>query len=413
MTFTLASHFLAGSILTLVLPVALLVGIGMYWWLLLAASGPDDAAPCLPSSLPARRCSAPAAAAQSPRCERRRMRTWRCRSCTGRRRGRPGRGARRAPACRHASVVHTSVVTFMDPRCTSECPIEGRRLASVLLRLPAASRPTIVDGQRQSGGDGSRGRARDEEVGAPRRYRTLVVLGSHAAARAGLAGLRRSRCADEATSCTALSSTSRPAGNERTGYLFPFLPSFVQRDLATLARERAERRGRARAVAAGDGARGHRRRGRCRRQRRRRPGRAPPRARRTRTPPLVALVCRRGLAHRHLLAPALAALARSSPARRGPASWPARRVRGARARRRPSCSVRRTLRGEPVPCGLRGAITSTLTKPRIMSLLLVTGFCGLVAGAHGCPVPGRSAADAARPGARLRRGVCAQPPARP
>jgi hypothetical protein len=35
MTLTLAAHALAGEILTLVMPVALLVAIGAYWWLLL------------------------------------------------------------------------------------------------------------------------------------------------------------------------------------------------------------------------------------------------------------------------------------------------------------------------------------------------------------------------------------------
>lgn len=35
MTFTLASHFLTGEILTLVLPVGVLVGVGIYWWALL------------------------------------------------------------------------------------------------------------------------------------------------------------------------------------------------------------------------------------------------------------------------------------------------------------------------------------------------------------------------------------------
>jgi len=34
----------------------------------------------------------------------------------------------------------------------------------------------------------------------------------------------------------------------------------------------------------------------------------------------------------------------------------------------------------------------TLTKPRIMSLLLVTGICGMVAGAHGLPSPSTSVA---------------------
>lgn len=35
MTFIVASHVLAGEILTLVLPVALLLAVGAYWWLLL------------------------------------------------------------------------------------------------------------------------------------------------------------------------------------------------------------------------------------------------------------------------------------------------------------------------------------------------------------------------------------------
>src|SRR5262249_21428163 len=43
-----------------------------------------------------------------------------------------------------------------------------------------------------------------------------------------------------------------------------------------------------------------------------------------------------------------------------------------------------TFRGERVPWGSwRDYVT--LTKPRIMSLLLVTGFCGMIAGAHGWP----------------------------
>jgi hypothetical protein len=37
----LASHFLAGSILTLVLPVALLIAVGI-WWMLLLRRGSGD-----------------------------------------------------------------------------------------------------------------------------------------------------------------------------------------------------------------------------------------------------------------------------------------------------------------------------------------------------------------------------------
>jgi hypothetical protein len=36
----LASHFLTGEILTLVLPVGLLVAIGLYWWMLLRRRSP-------------------------------------------------------------------------------------------------------------------------------------------------------------------------------------------------------------------------------------------------------------------------------------------------------------------------------------------------------------------------------------
>jgi hypothetical protein len=36
----LASHFLAGAILTLVLPVGLLIAVGVYWWALLRRRSP-------------------------------------------------------------------------------------------------------------------------------------------------------------------------------------------------------------------------------------------------------------------------------------------------------------------------------------------------------------------------------------
>jgi hypothetical protein len=35
-----ASHFLTGAILTLVLPVGLLLAVGIYWWLLLRRRAP-------------------------------------------------------------------------------------------------------------------------------------------------------------------------------------------------------------------------------------------------------------------------------------------------------------------------------------------------------------------------------------
>ena len=35
MIHVVASHFLAGAILTLVLPLGLLIAVGLYWWTLL------------------------------------------------------------------------------------------------------------------------------------------------------------------------------------------------------------------------------------------------------------------------------------------------------------------------------------------------------------------------------------------
>jgi heme o synthase len=100
-------------------------------------------------------------------------------------------------------------------------------------------------------------------------------------------------------------------------------------------------------------------------------------------PPLAALLTAALVAHRRLLRPSVlasgtVALAAAVPGRQLHA------VLGALA----LCSVvwlcARTMHGERATrASWRDYVT--LTKPRIMSLLLVTGFCGLVAAAHGLP----------------------------
>jgi heme o synthase len=107
-------------------------------------------------------------------------------------------------------------------------------------------------------------------------------------------------------------------------------------------------------------------------------------------PPLAALLAAAVLAHRRLLEPALAAAAAVALA----AAVPARGLHAAFAAVALAavavlCAA--TLRGARAPRSpWRDYVT--LTKPRIMSLLLVTGFCGLVAGAHGLPGAGRTLA---------------------
>ena len=107
-------------------------------------------------------------------------------------------------------------------------------------------------------------------------------------------------------------------------------------------------------------------------------------------PPLAALLCAAALAHRRLLVPALAACVAAGLA----AALPVRGLHVGLAAVALAAAVvltGGTLRGErPVRASWRDYVT--LTKPRIMSLLLVTGFCGLVAGAHGLPGPGRTIA---------------------
>jgi hypothetical protein len=40
MMHVVAAHFLAGAILTLVLPLGLLIAVGLYWWTLLRRRSP-------------------------------------------------------------------------------------------------------------------------------------------------------------------------------------------------------------------------------------------------------------------------------------------------------------------------------------------------------------------------------------
>ena len=117
-------------------------------------------------------------------------------------------------------------------------------------------------------------------------------------------------------------------------------------------------------------------------------------------PPLAALLVSAWIAHRELVAPVLGAAALFTAA----AAVPGRAVHAALA----ACALAALLvvaamsmRGERVPWGTwRDYVT--LTKPRIMSLLLVTGFCGMIVGARGWP--GTTTAIAAMTGLALACG---------
>src|SRR4051794_6367366 len=100
-------------------------------------------------------------------------------------------------------------------------------------------------------------------------------------------------------------------------------------------------------------------------------------------PPLAAVVVAAWVAHRRLLAPALAATALFGLA--AAITAPGFPLAAAGVAFAATCVLAAaTLRGAPAPNGpLRDYVT--LTKPRIMSLLLLTGACGMFVGARGWP----------------------------
>jgi protoheme IX farnesyltransferase len=100
-------------------------------------------------------------------------------------------------------------------------------------------------------------------------------------------------------------------------------------------------------------------------------------------PPLVALVTAAWLVHRHLLVPALGALALFGIAALVTAPG-AHLALSAIAFAATLIATAATYRGEPAArTAFRDYVT--LTKPRIMSLLLVTGLGGMFVGAQGAP----------------------------
>jgi protoheme IX farnesyltransferase len=117
-------------------------------------------------------------------------------------------------------------------------------------------------------------------------------------------------------------------------------------------------------------------------------------------PPLAALVVTAWLSHRRLVpavlgASALFAAAAALPGRAEHATFAALALAALLV------VLVQSFRGAQVP---RGAWRDyvTLTKPRIMSLLLITGFCGMIAGARGWP--GTTTAIAAIVGLALACG---------
>jgi protoheme IX farnesyltransferase len=100
-------------------------------------------------------------------------------------------------------------------------------------------------------------------------------------------------------------------------------------------------------------------------------------------PPLAALVIAAWIAHRRLLAPSLAALALFGTAALVTGRIPHVAL-ASLAFAAALVTAAAVMRGEPVAAGPWRDYVA-LTKPRIMSLLLLTGLCGMFVGAEGVP----------------------------
>jgi cytochrome oxidase Cu insertion factor (SCO1/SenC/PrrC family) len=157
-------------------------------------------------------------------------------------------GARRAPgfALRDqtgrvvslAALRDTPVLlTFLDSQCTEQCPIDGRELAAVLRSLPAARRPALVVVSVDPVGDTRAGIARATArwgLAGPWRWHWLNGPRAQLAAVWRAYGIEVEPTSNDIVHGLALYLIDR-AGDERAGYLFPFLPGFVRSDLGRLA----------------------------------------------------------------------------------------------------------------------------------------------------------------------------------
>jgi protein SCO1 len=142
----------------------------------------------------------------------------------------------------HALRGRTVLLTFLDSQCHSSCPIVGRQLGSVLRRLQPAERPVVVVVSVDQAGDspaGIRHALAKWQLGGPWGLHWVNGSSRTQLARVWKAyGVVVQPASNDVVHSLALYLIDR-RGNERTAYLFPFLPSFVQHDLTRLARRSA------------------------------------------------------------------------------------------------------------------------------------------------------------------------------
>ena len=129
------------------------------------------------------------------------------------------------------------LLTFLDSQCKQECPIQGRQLGSILRQLPAARRPALVIVSVDPSGDtpaSIRHAMAKWGLAGPWTWHWLNGARSRLAAVWHVYGITVDPSSGDIVHSLVLYLIDRD-GYERTAYLYPFLPGFVQGDLARLA----------------------------------------------------------------------------------------------------------------------------------------------------------------------------------
>jgi cytochrome oxidase Cu insertion factor (SCO1/SenC/PrrC family) len=135
---------------------------------------------------------------------------------------------------------HTVAMVFFDSYCRQACPLEGRALAAAERALPPAQRPVLVAVSVNPRDTPASTRAAVRAWGLAATGRWYWLRGTHAQ----LARVWRAYriyvgapVHGDIAHTEALYLIDR-RGDERSAYLYPFLPHFVTHDLRALSGER-------------------------------------------------------------------------------------------------------------------------------------------------------------------------------
>jgi protein SCO1 len=127
------------------------------------------------------------------------------------------------------------LVTFMDSHCTTECPVEGHQLAVVQRTFPARSRPEIVVVS-VNPADTPRSVRRFARLrGWDGPWRWLMGSSAQLGRVWSAYGIEVDPTSHDIVHSAALYIVDR-RGDERSGYVAPFLPKLVTADVRALER---------------------------------------------------------------------------------------------------------------------------------------------------------------------------------